>query len=162
MAFLRFSRDKHGYEHFYLLESMGRAHNSRTQILYWFRSPPAVRVGRSPFSDSIKRALEERYPGVVFNWRQIETTSIPPPAADVEPWRERRKAERAAKQAARAEAEANAAAAEAPAASELEGETPGAMESAAKDERLRAAGPPETGRAGARRRRRRRDGSKKV
>ncbi len=109
MAFLRFSRDKRGYEHFYLLEPTGRHDKSRTKILYWFRTPPGVRVGRPPFDEPLKRALREQYPGVAFDWKKFESTPIPPVTPDVEHWRERRKAERAAKQAARQEAEAEAA-----------------------------------------------------
>jgi hypothetical protein len=109
VAFLRVTRDKRGYEHFYLLESLGRNDRARTRILYWFRTPPGVRVGRTPFDDPLKRALEAQYPGVSFDWKKIESTPVPPVAPDVEHWRERRKAERAAKQAAREEARAEAA-----------------------------------------------------
>jgi hypothetical protein len=60
--------------------------------LYWFRTPPDVRVGRQPFDEAVRRALEAQYPDVRFDWRQILETPIP--SADAEKWRERRRAER--------------------------------------------------------------------
>src|SRR6185369_6430791 len=81
----------------------------RPRVLYWFRSPPDVKVGRQPFDPSIRRALEAQNPDVNFDWRSIVETPIP--SADADKWRERRRAEKAAKHAAAAEAAAEAAAA---------------------------------------------------
>lgn len=98
MAFLRFSRDKRGYEHFYLVEATtDRRGKTRARVLYWFRTPPGVKVGREPFDADVRRALEAQNPGVTFDWRKIVETPIP--SADVERWRERRRAERAEKAA---------------------------------------------------------------
>ena len=98
MAFFRFNRDKRGYEHFYLVEpSTNRRGKVKSRVLYWFRTPPGVRVGREPFDEGVRRALEEQNPGVVFDWRAI--IEAPIPSADTEKWRERRRAERAAKHA---------------------------------------------------------------
>ncbi len=110
MASLRFSRDKRGYEHFYIVQSFPtrRGKPPRTRILYWFRTPPNARVGREPFDEELRRALERQNPDVTFDWKKLIETPIPPPG-EPEPWRERRRAEKAAKQAARAEAEAAAA-----------------------------------------------------
>jgi hypothetical protein len=94
MAFLRFSRDKRGYEHFYLVEATtNRRGKTRTRVLYWFRTPPNVKVGREPFDDDVRRALESQNPGVAFDWRKIVETPIP--SADADRWRERRRAEKA-------------------------------------------------------------------
>src|SRR5471032_3241883 len=98
MAFLRFSRDKRGYENFYLVQPTTRRGKSRTRVLYWFRSPPGMRVGRQPFDDTVRRALEKQYPDISFDWKTIVETPIP--SADAEKWRERRRTERALKQAA--------------------------------------------------------------
>lgn len=106
MPFLRFSRDKRGYEHFYLVEPTTRRGKTRHRILYWFRTPPAVKVGRLPFDEPMRQALESRYPNIAFDWPKLIDTPIPPPAPDVERWRERRRLERAAKQAAASEAAA--------------------------------------------------------
>lgn len=103
MAFLRFSRDKRGYEHFYLVEATtNRRGKTRARVLYWFRTPPGVKVGREPFDPDIRQALEAQNPGVVFDWRKIIDTPIP--SADAERWRERRRAEKAEKAARRARA----------------------------------------------------------
>src|SRR5262245_18682360 len=101
VAFLRFTRDKRGYEHFYLVEASQRRGKSPTRVLYWFRTPPNVKVGRDPFDEDIRRELEAQNPDVVFDWRRILETPIPSPDADK--WRERRRAERAAKALRRAE-----------------------------------------------------------
>jgi hypothetical protein len=94
LAFLRFSRDKRGYENFYLVEtSTNRRGKTRARVLYWFRTPPGVKVGREPFDSEARRALEAQNPGVVFDWRKISDTPIP--SADAEQWRERRRLERA-------------------------------------------------------------------
>lgn len=101
MAFLRFTRDKRGYEHFYLVEaSTNRRGKTRARVLYWFRTPPGVRVGREPFDEEVRRTLEAQYPGITFDWRKINETPIP--SAEAERWRERRRTERAEKAARRA------------------------------------------------------------
>ena len=98
MAFFRFTRDKRGYEHFYLVEpTTNRRGKVRQRVLYWFRSPPDIRVGREPFDEGVRRALEAQNPDVTFDWRSI--LEAPIPSADADKWRERRRAERAAKQA---------------------------------------------------------------
>jgi hypothetical protein len=103
LAFLRFSRDKRGYEHFYLVEATtNRRGKTRTRVLYWFRTPPGVKVGREPFDDDVRAALEAQNPDVEFDWRKIVETPIP--SADVERWRERRRIEKAEKAARRARA----------------------------------------------------------
>ncbi len=103
VPFLRFSRDKRGYEHFYLVQpTTNRRGKTRTRILYWFRTPPGVKVGRLPFNADVQRAIEAQNPGVIFDWKKLLATPIPPPAPDVERWRERRRVERAERASRRA------------------------------------------------------------
>lgn len=104
MAFFRFSRDKRGYEHFYLVQPTNRRGKSRTRVLYWFRTPPNVRVGREPFDAEVRRALEAQHPDVAFDWKTI--VDAPIPSAETEKWRERRRAERASRHAAAEDAAA--------------------------------------------------------
>jgi hypothetical protein len=93
VPFLKFSRDRRGYENFYLVESVtGRRGKTRQRVLYWYRTPPNVRVGREPFDPHVRRALEARYPDVRFDWAQIRNTPIP--SVEPEYWRERRRMER--------------------------------------------------------------------
>jgi hypothetical protein len=99
VPFLKFSRDKRGYEHFSLVEPIGarRGKSSRPRVLFWFRTPPQIKVGREPFTEEIRRAIEAQNPGLRFDWARLMATPIPAP--DAEHWRERRRAERAARQA---------------------------------------------------------------
>src|SRR5256885_4998819 len=104
MAFLRFTRDKRGYEHFYLVQpTTNRRGKVRTRILYWFRTPPNVKVGREPFDEALRRALEAQNPDVTFDWQKIIDTPIP--SADTEKWRERRRVERSERAARQADSE---------------------------------------------------------
>lgn len=92
MPFLRFTRDKRGYEQFALVHSVNRRGKSVSRVLYWYRTPPDVKVGREPFDDAVRRALEAQNPDITFDWRQILETPIP--SADADKWRERRRTER--------------------------------------------------------------------
>jgi hypothetical protein len=122
LAFLRFTRDKRGVENFYLVQpTTNRRGKVRPRVLYWFRSPPDVKVGRQPFDPAVRQALEAQNPDVSFDWRAIVETPIP--SADADKWRERRRADRAAKHAAAEEESADALAIEGDAA-----ETPDAGE----------------------------------
>jgi hypothetical protein len=103
VPFVRFSRDSRGYEHTYLVhESGARGRPSRVRVLYWFRTPPGIKVGRQPFDEEARQQIESHNPGVAFDWNAIVSTSMPP-VPEVEHWRERRRAERAAKVARHAE-----------------------------------------------------------
>lgn len=99
MPFLRFSRDKRGYEHTYLLHASAKK-SGPARLLYWYRTPPGVKVGRAPFDETVQEALEAQYPGICFDWPKLMSTPLPPP--DAEHWRERRRAEKAARQARQA------------------------------------------------------------
>jgi hypothetical protein len=104
MAFLRFTRDRRGYEHFSLVEpTANRRGKPRQRLLYWYRTPPNVRVGREPFDESVRRALEAQNPTIQFDWRKIVETPIP--SVDTERWRERRRLEKAEKAARRGAAD---------------------------------------------------------
>ena len=105
MAYLKFSRDRRGYENFYLLQPSNRG-KSRPRVLYWFRTPPGVKVGRSPFDSEMRRELEAKNPGVDFDWEAITSTPIPPPV-EPERWRERRRVERAFRASSQAEESAS-------------------------------------------------------
>lgn len=102
MPSVRFSRDKRGYEYVYLVHTpTRRGKPGRTRVLYWYRTPPGVRIGRKPFDEEVQRTLEQQNPGVSFDWEAIIATPMPPPDM-TEFWRERRRAEKAARQERRA------------------------------------------------------------
>lgn len=102
MPSVRFSRDKRGYEYVYLVHTpTRRGKPGRSRVLYWYRTPPGVRIGRKPFDEEVRRTLEQQNPGVTFDWEAIVSTPMPPPDM-TEFWRERRRAEKAARQERRA------------------------------------------------------------
>jgi hypothetical protein len=158
VAFLRFSRDKRGYEHFYLMQPTNRRGKSQQpRVLYWFRTPPNVRVGREPFDAGVRRALEAQNPGVAFDWKTILETPIP--SADTERWRERRRVEKAIRHAVAEDEAAETALIEA--AEDLPGEPVGVIEARATEiAPVAVSSPPAAPGAGdaSRRKRRRRHG----
>jgi hypothetical protein len=117
MAFLKFSRDKRGYEHFYLVQPSNRG-KGRPRVLYWFRTPPNIKVGRSPFDPAIRRELEAQNPDVYFDWEAIVHTPVPP-VIEPERWRERRRVERTLRAAEAEEADSIADATEPPPLAEI-------------------------------------------
>lgn len=59
----------------------------RSRILYWFRTPPGVRVGRSALDEEAIRLIEEHNPDVEFDWTRIlkgQDSPPPPPAQQKE------------------------------------------------------------------------------
>jgi hypothetical protein len=124
VPFLKFSRDKRGYENYYLFDGKGRP-----RLLFWFRTAPNLKLGRAPFSEDVRRMVELQNPDVQFDWPRIMSTPIP--SADVEYWRERRRSEKAAKRAAR-EAEAAEAAEAAVSAADVKAEVEAEVEEETK------------------------------
>jgi hypothetical protein len=43
----------------------------RSRILYVFRSPGGVRVGRSPLDLDVQRLIEAQNPGITFDWKEV-------------------------------------------------------------------------------------------
>jgi hypothetical protein len=75
--------------------SRGRG-KGRTRILYWFRTPPGVRVGRAALDEDAIRLIESNNPELEFDWPRIlkgqadpEVVAAPPPARERRPDRER-------------------------------------------------------------------------
>jgi hypothetical protein len=56
------------------------------RLLYWFRTPPGVRVGRAPIDETAIRLLEQHNPDVEFDWTRILKA---PPAAEAPARRDR-------------------------------------------------------------------------
>jgi len=97
LPFLRISRDRRGYEYYSLVHSPStRRGKPQQETLYWFRTPPNLKVGRAPLDDDVRRALEAKYPNVTFDWDALASTPMPPPSAEY--WRERRRADKALRQ----------------------------------------------------------------
>jgi hypothetical protein len=81
---LRVIRDKRGYETTYLMHLYRDGARQRSKILYVFRTPGGVRVGRDPLEPEVLRQIELQYPDIQFNWatvrdsQQVIETSIEP------------------------------------------------------------------------------------
>lgn len=71
MPFLRVIRDKRGYETTYLMHWYREGHRQRSRILYVFRTPGGVRVGRNALDPDVLREIEGRYPDIQFDWRVV-------------------------------------------------------------------------------------------
>ena len=84
MPYLRFSRDKRGYENTYVLHTYRRGGRSQPTLLYWFRTPPGVKVGRLPLDEEAIRAIEENNPDLSFDWTKMLKVR---PASKPEPTR---------------------------------------------------------------------------
>ncbi|MBM42844.1 MAG: hypothetical protein CL483_13070 [Acidobacteria bacterium] len=120
MPFLRFSRDKRGYESTYLCHSYRQSGTQDLRVLYWFRTPPGVRVGRLALDPKAIRAIEEANPRLKFDWDKILKVKAPPPPQEYDrEAREERRAKRRRRAASEAESEI------AVAAEGARGETPG-------------------------------------
>ena len=76
---MRFSRDRRGYEHTYVLHTSRGQGRQEPRILYWFRTPPHVRVGRAAIDEDAIRLLEGAHPDVQFEWSRM-LKAQPPPA----------------------------------------------------------------------------------
>ena len=83
MPFLRVIRDKRGYETTYLMHWFRDGNRQRSRILYVFRTPGGVRVGRDPLEPAVLRELETRHPEIAFEWKTIrDNQQIIEPAAE--------------------------------------------------------------------------------
>ncbi|HKE86619.1 MAG TPA: hypothetical protein VKB50_22845 [Vicinamibacterales bacterium] len=71
MPFLRVIRDKRGYETTYLMHIYRDGARQRSKILYVFRTPGGVRVGRDPLEPEVQRQIEALYPDITFNWSAV-------------------------------------------------------------------------------------------
>jgi hypothetical protein len=71
VPFLRVIRDKRGYETTYLMHLYREGHRQRSRILYVFRSPGGVRVGRDPLEPEVLREIEAQYPDIAFDWKDV-------------------------------------------------------------------------------------------
>jgi hypothetical protein len=69
VPFIRYNRDKRGYEttlvmHAYRTPQGGQQH----RVLYLFRSPSNLGVGRRPLDEEVVEALEHTHPDLTFDW----------------------------------------------------------------------------------------------
>jgi hypothetical protein len=130
LPFLRFSRDKRGYETTSLVHAGRQRGRARQRLLYWFRTPPGVKVGRPALDEDAIRWIEEHNPDIEFDWQKI-LEAQPPAAPPLDEGRNRRvrrstreKAEQPGRDARRREAPAPPPAPQRPAGPPLEDAPP--------------------------------------
>lgn len=83
MPLLRVIRDKRGYETTYLMHWYREGNRQRSRILYVFRSPGGVRVGRNALEPEVLRQLESQHPEIDFDWKAVvDNQQIVEPASD--------------------------------------------------------------------------------
>ncbi len=82
MPFLRFSRDKRGYANTYLCHSFRKDGVVRMRVLYWFRTPPDIAVGRPALDAEAIRDIEASNPDLTFDWEEILKAKPSPAPSD--------------------------------------------------------------------------------
>jgi hypothetical protein len=71
VPFLRVIRDKRGYETTYLMHWYREGGRQHSRILYVFRTPGGVRVGRHPLEPDVLRQIERQHPDITFDWAVV-------------------------------------------------------------------------------------------
>lgn len=94
MPFLRFSRDKRGYENTYLCHTFQEDGKSNLRLLYWFRTPPNVEVGRLALDPDAILSIEQSNPELMFDWDEILKAKPPSPVPERIAGRSERRPER--------------------------------------------------------------------
>lgn len=140
MPFLRVIRDKRGYETTYLMHWYREGNRQRSRILYVFRTPGAVRVGREPLDPEVLRAIESLYPAIAFDWKAVMANQqLIESAAEPRRSRKRRRGEEEQKAEAPAPQPTGppvGTAAETPAPAPVRPSIPSAIQGATPDEQI--------------------------
>ena len=94
MPFLRVIRDKRGYETTYLMHWYREGTRQRSRILYVFRSPGGVRVGRESLEPDVLRDIEAQHPDIAFDWKAVlDNRQVVDTTPDLRRPRKRRRSE---------------------------------------------------------------------
>ena len=73
MPFIRVTRDKRGYEATLVMHAYRPATGSqRGRVLYLFRTPTNVHVGRRALEPEVMEALEHTHPDLNFDWSALQ------------------------------------------------------------------------------------------
>jgi hypothetical protein len=79
LPFIRYARDKRGYESTFVMHAYRAGQGgARTRVLYFFRSPSNLKIGRRPLDAEVQEALEHTHPDLSFDWDML--LREPPPA----------------------------------------------------------------------------------
>jgi hypothetical protein len=55
---------------------------ARARVLYMFRSPPNLQIGRKSMDAEVREALEHTHPDLTFDWEGLLREPMPPPRPD--------------------------------------------------------------------------------
>ena len=133
MPFLRVIRDRRGYETTYLMHWYREGNRQRSRILYVFRTPGGVRVGRHALEPEVLRQIEAMHPGIAFDWSAVrENQQVVEPLVEQRRRRPKREAVEAAPRSDSAPAATEPAAPAAPPRAAI----PSAIEGATPDEQI--------------------------
>jgi hypothetical protein len=83
VPFIRYARDKRGYESTFVMHAYRAANgSSRARVLYVFRSPSGLKVGRRALEAEVTEALEHTHPDLAFDWTALLREPGLPPRVD--------------------------------------------------------------------------------
>ena len=72
MPFIRYTRDKRGYETTYVMHGYRQGQGSgRTRVLYLFRSPAHIKIGRKVLDEEAREGLAHTHPDLSFDWTSL-------------------------------------------------------------------------------------------
>jgi hypothetical protein len=73
VPFIRFTRDKRGYESTVVMHTYRPASGpQRNRVLYLFRSPSNLKLGRHAMDGEVMEALEHTHPDLAFDWMALQ------------------------------------------------------------------------------------------
>jgi len=83
MPHLRTQRDKRNVDTVALFQSEGRDDgHGRARLVYFFKSPAWVRIGRTALDAEARQTLAAQYPDVRFEWDRLKVPSLRPRGSD--------------------------------------------------------------------------------
>jgi hypothetical protein len=72
VPFIRYSRDKRGYESTFVMHAYRPTQGAQqTRVLYMFRSLAHLKIGRKPLDPEVVEALEHTHPDLSFDWTAL-------------------------------------------------------------------------------------------
>jgi hypothetical protein len=77
VPFIRYTRDKRGCETTFVMHTYRPATGpAQTRVLYLFRSPSNLEVGRAALEPEVMEALEHTHPDLNFDWSALQRDAV--------------------------------------------------------------------------------------
>jgi len=91
VPFIRYTRDKRGYETTYVMHGYRQGQGSgRTRVLYLFRSPAHIKIGRKVLDEEAREGLAHTHPDLSFDWTSLARETPAPRYEEPAPRYQRR------------------------------------------------------------------------